>query len=93
MSDNVRAIRADVIVSEGKQTLLDTVADAYDELVARAGVEPVAIIFALVTETGGGRTGYHTLATVGDRSSLYVARGMQILELDAAVWDEDAQDR
>jgi hypothetical protein len=83
----VAPIRADVVISEGKQTFLDTVADAFDEMTAREGVEPLAIIYSLVCQNGSIRNGYHTLGECADVSSLYVSRGVMSLNADAMQWD------
>lgn len=85
--NNVSSIRPDVVVSEGKQTLLDTVAEAYDELAAELGNEPVAIVFAVVGENGACRTGYCTLTAIQDRNALYIQRGAMAINADAMRWD------
>lgn len=87
MSDHkVAGIRPDVVLSEGKQHLLDTIASAYDQLATDAG-EPVALVFALVTESGAARTGYHTLSAIDGRNALHIARGIQCLNIDQHLWD------
>jgi hypothetical protein len=85
--DRVRRIRDDVVLGEGKQTFLDTIASAYDEHVCLTGEEPVCVVFALVGETGTAKTGYHTLSPVEDRNALFVARGVQVLRIDEHTWD------
>jgi hypothetical protein len=86
VSDNVVGLRG-VVPSQGKQTLLDTVAVAYDEL-AKHG-EPVCVVFAVVAEKGACRTGYHTLSPIDDRNCLYISRAATAIMADLAnVWDE-----
>lgn len=86
MSDHkIKCIRPGVVMSEGKQHLLDTIAQAYDDLAEQS--EPVALVFALVTDSGGCRTGYHTLSAIDGRNALHVARGIQCLNIDQHLWD------
>jgi hypothetical protein len=84
---SVAPIRADIVFSEGKQTFLDTVAEAFDEMTMREGAEPIAIAYSLISQSGAVRTGYHTLGACADVSSLYVARGVMALNADAMQWD------
>lgn len=87
MSDHkITGIRPDVVLSEGKQAFLDTIAEAYDKLAAD-GAEPVAVVFALVGESGSVRTGYHTLSAIDGRNALHIARGVQCLLIDQHAWD------
>ena len=89
--DKIAPIRSDVVISEGKQCFLDTVADAFDEVTGACGSEPVCVVYALVTLDGKGRTGYHSLGpcdTDGRGTSLYVDRGLAMLTRDAAEWDK-----
>lgn len=87
MSDHkVRGIRPDVVASEGKQALLDTIAQTYDQLAADAG-EPVCVVFGLVTPSGGVRTGYHTLSAIDGSNSLHISRAVMCINLDYAHWD------
>lgn len=86
MTDKIKGIRPDVVMSEGKQHLLDTLAQAFDDFSAD-GKEPVALVFALVTESGGCKTGYHTLSAIDGRNALHVARGIQCLNIDQHLWD------
>lgn len=89
--DNVTVIRSDVIVSEGKQTFLDNVADAFDEMVAmQSGVEPICIVFGLVGPKGACRTGYHTLGQTEETNCLFISRAIMALNADAAIWDAPA---
>ncbi len=86
MSDHkIKSIRPDVVLSEGKQHFLDTIAQAYDALAEQG--EPVAVVFALVTESGCVRTGYHTLSAIDGRNALHIARGIQCLNIDQITWD------
>lgn len=86
--DKIKAIREDVVFSEGKQTMLDTFAAAFDELAAD-GREPVAMVFAFVTVNGNCRTGYHTLSEVDDSNALHIARGVACINMDMHVWDKN----
>ncbi len=84
---NATPIRSDVTISEGKQTLLDTVAGAYDRLSAHAEAEPICIVFCFVTEDGMVESGYHTTGEADKRNSLYVARGLTALQYDVNEWE------
>lgn len=88
MTDKVRTIRPDVIASEGKQHMLDTIAQAFDAAAATDGSEPVAVVFALVTESGGCRTGYHTLSCIDGRNALHISRAVTCINMDLSTWDE-----
>ena len=85
----VQPIRPGVVLSEGKQAFLDTVAEAYDRLAENADQKPVALVFALVNTNGGVRSGYHTLENDG-MTSLYVSRGVVALNVDVTQWDMNA---
>jgi histidinol phosphatase-like enzyme len=44
--------------------------------------EPVALVFALVSEQGGCCAGYFTLKQVEDRNTLFISRGVKAIEGD-----------
>lgn len=89
MTDHtIRPIREDVVFSEGKQTMLDTIASTFDDLAYADGREPVAVVFAFVTTSGGCRTGYHTLSEVDGCNTLHIARGVACINMDMHVWDK-----
>lgn len=90
MSDKIHPIRDGVVMSEGKQCMLDTLADAYD-IQAEHGGAPLCVVFAFVSEKGGCKTGYHTLSPVEDRNSLYVARAVSCINMDVGEWDKVSQ--
>lgn len=83
----VTPIHNGIILSESKQTLLDTVADSYDELSGRNS-EPVCVVYAFVTETGETVTGYHTISKISDRNTLHIARAIMCLNSDHQGWIE-----
>lgn len=86
MADNVHALPG-VVISEGKQTFLDSFAEAFDEKAAEGDGEPVAMMFALVTANGQVRTGYHTLGEIEHCSSLHLSRAFVCLQNDMRIWD------
>lgn len=90
MADNIHALPG-VVISEGKQTFLDTIAKAYDDVASQGKGEPVAVVFAFVAELGNGRTGYHSLSAVSDRNSLYIARAVSMIEHDGIQWDDGSR--
>lgn len=88
MDDTVKPIRKDIVILEGKQTFLDTVADAYDKL-THGGDEPVALVFGFVSEAGVTNPGYLTIAKVKDRNLLYISRAIMAMHSDFPVWERE----
>lgn len=79
MSDTVTPIRKDVQTGNvTKQQMLDYIAETFDG----TQQEPVAIVFAFVDARGGGTSRYFVASPHDKVSSLYVARGTQMLLYD-----------
>lgn len=88
MSDHkITPIGAGVVMSEGKQQLLDHIAQTYDRIAAD-GAPPVALVFGLVTEFGGCDTGYYTMSPIEDRNTLYISRAVMCLVSDYKGWTQ-----
>lgn len=68
--------------------MLDTAAEAFDQLAEEDGHKVVAMVFAFVSETGGVRTGYHTLREIQDRNNLYISRAATAINADLIEWDK-----
>lgn len=85
-NDNVLPLHESVVISDGKQSLLDYLAQAHDELASKSGESVVAVVFAFVGADGACRPGYYTLDSVRSRNALYIARGAQGVLSRAEDW-------
>jgi hypothetical protein len=90
MADNVSTLRGGPIVQSDKRTMVDAIAQVFDEM-AEKSAEPVCMVFALVGKDGEARTGYVTSNLVGQQNVLHISRGVACINCDYHHWDRDTQ--
>ena len=84
--DKIAKLSPDVVISEGKQSFMDHLAQEYDRFTKSKG-EPVALVFTFVTIDGAASASYMTMHCVEDRNMLYISRGLNALQSAAMDWD------
>lgn len=86
-SNNVRALPGVTIADPVKQQFLDYMAERYEAHKRAFDETPYGIVLALIGETGDVTTGWMMNGTGDGKASLYVARGLQVLQADALAID------
>lgn len=89
MSDHkIKGIRPDIVVSEGKQQFLDTLAHAYDRFTSELGHEPAALVYSLCSAKGAANAGYVTTIDDSGLVAMMVARSVVVTNQSLLDWEK-----
>lgn len=79
MTDNIQPIRAGVTTGDlVKAGMIEVVGECYTDL----GTKPVAMLVVMIDERGGGRVQSFVHDDHVNQNALYLARGLQLMQID-----------